>query len=398
MNEFFTIVSELERSLKDITQAQSFNISINDQPIDSDSLKNLINSVVTEGNKHRSQTWAAHMTGPISAASLFGQIVASLHNGNLLSASLYPVLANIEKQLLSWFSHLFHQPYGHFTSGSTYGNLEALWQAKKHSTTSRIVYASTAAHYSIAKACQILDLELRLIETNAHDQLIPNALEAACRIQTPLAIIATIGTSAAGVIDPIAQCCDTAKRFNAWCHIDAAWGGALAILPEYQPLFKLCGQADSICFDPHKGWQQAKPAGVLLYKHAIEPMMSYDTNYLEAAPLNTLVGSHGGELFLPLWFDLIINGIDALRHQVQQRLKQASTFSNMLAGRIEFELYPSETGIVCFGLKSMSALNSLVDQGMISKANIAGKPVYRAVFTHHNVLAESLFNEIAQHL
>ncbi|MDF1588625.1 MAG: aminotransferase class V-fold PLP-dependent enzyme [Gammaproteobacteria bacterium] len=398
MNPFFTVISELERSLNNIVQAQPFNIAIHDQPIDSESLENLINSVVSEGNKHHSQTWAAHMTAPISAASMFGQLVASLHNGNLLSASLYPVLATIEKQLLSWFSQLFHQPYGHFTSGSTYGNLEALWQAKKHSTTSRIVYASTAAHYSIAKACQILDLELRLIETNDHDQLIPSALEAACRIQTPLAIIATLGTSAAGVIDPIAACCDIAKRVNAWCHIDAAWGGALAILPEYQSLFALCGQADSICFDPHKGWQQPKPAGVLLYKKNIEPMLSFDTNYLETTPLNSLVGSHGGELFLALWFDLIINGVDALSSRLKQRLEQANAFSDMLAVTMEFELYRSETGIVCFSLKPMSALNTLVDQGMISKAKIAGKPVYRTVFSHHYVQAESLMNEIAKNL
>lgn len=396
MNKLNAVISELEQCLINSEHATPFDFTLGEQAIDSKALNSVINSLMAEGNIHRNHTWAAHMTAPISTASLLGQTIASLHNGNLLSPSLYPVLSGLEQQLLSWIKQLFHQPHGHFTSGSTFGNLEALWQAKKSTEHSRIVYASTAVHYSIVKACQILDLELKLIETDQNDRLIPDSLEAACKTQTPLAIIATIGTTSAGCIDPISACCDIAKRYEAWCHIDAAWGGALAILPEYRSLFEVCGRADSICFDPHKGWQQPKPNGVLLYKHRREPMMLADTNYLETKPLETLAGSYGGEMFLSLWFELLLNGLDTLKARVQKRLDEASCFYNMLADRANIEIYPTKTGIVCFSLNDMSTLDSLVIRGIFSKASVAGIPVYRAVFSHPDVQADKLINEIDQ--
>jgi len=397
MNEIFSILSQLEQSLLTISEGEISTPAISEQPNKSASLSHLIQSVVAEGTQHQSHTWAAHMTAPISSASLFGHLIAGLHNGNLLSPSLYPVVATIEKQLLSWFCQLFHQPYSHFTSGSTYGNLEALWQAKNNSTHSRVVYASKTAHYSIAKACQILDLELHLIDTDEYDQLIPAALEKACMAQRPLAIVATLGTSAAGAIDPIKQCCDIAQRFNVWCHIDAAWGGAMVLLPQFQSLFDNCGQADSICFDPHKGWQQPKACGVLLYKQALKPMLSA-VNYLETQPVTTLAGSYGGEKFLPLWFDLMMNGVSQMRNRVLKRLEQATEFSAMLENMPCVEVYSSETAIVCFRLEPMVALDTLLEQGMLSKANIAGEEVYRAVFAHHQVNAERLFKEIEHYL
>lgn len=88
----------------------------------------LIDALLTEGDFHHSNTWAAHMTPSVEAPALLGQLLAGLHNGNLLSPELYPSLAKIEKQLIEWLCQLFQQKHGHFTHGSTYANLEALWQ------------------------------------------------------------------------------------------------------------------------------------------------------------------------------------------------------------------------------------------------------------------------------
>ena len=397
MNQLTKILTELQQV---ITQEKSPIVNhslakISNQPCNNDQLSTLINALLSEGDLHHSETWAGHMTPAISATSLSGQLLAGLHNGNLLSPQLYPILAAIEQQVITWLCQLFHQQHGHFVTGSSYANLEALWQAKQFQPkSSRIVYASTAVHYSIVKACQILDLELRYIATDDNGQLLIEELDNACQQQSPLAIIATIGTTTSGAIDPLEACINLSKHFDAWCHIDAAWGGALAILSEYESLFNLISQADSVCFDPHKAWQQPKPASVLLYQRPLSPMLSTDSSYLEQTPLNSLPGSRGGELFLPLWLTLMHSGVNSLRHHSQQRLQQATRFSMLLKKQSNWQIYPSNTGIVCFRPKTEIDLTELVHQGIFSQAKINGDKVYRAVFASTNTKADSLITAL----
>lgn len=164
--------------------------------------QNLIKSLITEGTLHHQQSWASHMTPAIDDPALLGQLLAGIHNGNLLSAELYPQLVTIEQQLLNWFCQLFQQPFAHFTHGSTYANLEALWQAReKASNESKLVYGSQAAHYSIIKACQILGLAFQAIPTNALGQMHVEQLQQACEHAAPIAIVITAGSSSCGAID-----------------------------------------------------------------------------------------------------------------------------------------------------------------------------------------------------
>lgn len=402
MNNIAGLLAELQHLLTQLTlttEDNQFTLpAIGKQASDSSELFATLNALIAEGDIHHAGTWAAHMTPTISAASLLGQLLAGLHNGNLLSPQLYPVLAKIEQQILTWLCSLFGHQYGHFVAGSSYANLEALWQAKQqYPNANRVVYASTAAHYSIAKACQILDLELKYIATDNNDQLSIEALRQACQQQSPLAIVATAGTAAAGIIDPLADCVQIAQQFDCWCHIDAAWGGALAILPEYKSLFSNASGAGSICFDPHKGWHQPKPASVLLYQRALNPMLSADANYLEFEPFNSLPGSRGGELFLPLWLSLMFSGVEELTLQLQHRLQQAEQLSTQLSMRSNWQVYPSVTGIICFQPDPTVNLTTLVDRGILSKANVAGKGVYRAVFATPNTSAAALITVLEPH-
>ena len=359
-------------------------------------LQSVLHALLTEGDRHRAESWAAHMTPSVSASSLLGQLLAGMHNGNLLSPQLYPTLARIERQLIDWLCQLFYQQHGHFIAGSSYANLEALWQAKQHcdDRSRRVVYTSTAAHYSIAKACQILDLELETITTNNDDQLLADELQKACIKRPALAIVATAGTPASGAIDPLADCVRLAHQFNSWCHIDAAWGGALSILPEGKALFDKASQADSICFDPHKGWQQPKPASILMYRQPLSPMLSADTSYLEQSPSNSLPGSRGGELFLPLWVSLMHSGIDGVREPLQQRLQQADYLAKNLENSTNWRVYQSGTGIICFQPEKSTDLTDLVNQGILSKAKVAGHDVYRTVFASSNTKAQAIITAL----
>ena len=368
-------------------------IELGEKGADQDTLAAQIHTLIAEGQLHDQPTWAAHMTASVSPQSLFGQILSSLHNGNLLSPELYPVLAAIEEQIITWLCQLFEQQYGHFTAGSSYGNLEALWQAKQANPHSRIIYASTAAHYSINKACQLLDLDLRTIPCDSESKINIEYLRSACLAKSPMAIVATAGTPAAGAFDTLDDCILLAQKYQAWCHIDAAWGGSLRLLPECGQLFgQHLAKADSLCFDPHKGWAQPKPSSILLYQRPVFPMMSIDANYLQQPPAASLNGSRGGEAFLPLWFTIASLGVKTLREQSRFPLIQAQHFAKQLANRTAWPIYTSPSGIVCF--EAPKDLTALVKIGILSQAKITRKSVYRAVFISTLVRSEELISHL----
>lgn len=380
MNTFLSIIETLKKPLHDLAEIDRANVS------------KLIERLVTEGALHSSKHWAAHMSPAIESPALLGQLLAGLHSGNLLSSELYPQLANIEKQMLDWLCQLFDQPYGHFTHGGTYANLEALWQAREHSQgSSTIVYGSQAAHYSISKACHILGLNFKTIATNDYGEISVEELRKACRQQSPVAIVATAGTSSCGAIDHIMSCIALAKQFSSWCHVDAAWGGVL-VLTEEAELLAGVAQADSICFDPHKALGQPRPCGVLLYQR---PLKAVDNiNYLSLLPAQTLLGSRGGELFLPLWCSLLLSGEQQLMTQINTRRQQAKDLYAVLKKRTNWWLLFSATGMVCFRPSQSCDLSALVQKGCLSQSTINEHAIYRVIFASDTSQANNLLIDL----
>lgn len=358
---------------------------------DDDQFAQLIQQLIIEGQLHHKDTWAGHMTSAVESPALLGQVLAGLHNGNLLSSELYPKLAVIERQLLDWFCQLFGQSFGHFTHGSSYGNLDALWQAREHNNNlSKLVYGSQAAHYSIIKACRILGLDFQAIPTDELGQLKVNALRTACQHAAPLAIVVTAGTTSCGAIDPIDACIEIAREFSSWCHIDAAWGGALILSPTHQHYLFGITLADSVSFDPHKALGQPKPCSVLLYKQPLTIDADIDVDYLTQTPKQTIGGSYGGELFLPLWCSLKLGGAQSFSDRIDHRLQQAEQFALALKQYTNWWLLHSATGIVCFRPSSNIDLIHLVNLGQLSTAKVNGQAVYRVVFANHTSQAEPL--------
>jgi glutamate/tyrosine decarboxylase-like PLP-dependent enzyme len=365
---------------------------ITNQPNGCQDITNQIQVLLAEGQIHQNSDWAAHMTTTVSTDSLIGQLLSSLHNGNLLSPELYPVLNKVKQQTLDWLCQLFEQSHGHFTSGASYGNLEALWQAKLRYPSRDTIFAAKTAHYSIDKASRILGLKIHYIATDHDDKIDLTQLRNACEIETPLAIIATAGTSASGTFDPIDGCIQIAQEIDAWCHIDAAWGGFLKLLPEHCHHFGQIAKANSLCFDPHKAWAQPKPASVLLYQQPASPMMSIEADYLQQQPDSSLPGSQGGEAFLPLWFTLISSGVDSLRKNSSHALEQAQVFAACLTEQTQWSVFNSPSGIVCF--ETEKNLAPLIQQGVLSTAQRNNKAVYRVVFIGHHIKAKAIIEKL----
>jgi len=347
----------------------------------------LIKALLMEGKQQQKAEWASHMTPSIEEPSLLGQLLAGLHNGNLLSPELYPQLQQIEQELITWFCQLFGQQAGHFTHGSSYASLEALWQARDTShSLSKHVYGSKDVHYSVPKACQILGLEFQVINTDHQGRMDAGALKQACQHHAPLAIIITAGATSSGAIDPIRDCIAIAQHYHAWSHIDAAWGGALILL-EDNPHLAGIEQADSLCFDPHKAWGQPKPCSILLYQQPLDSLDNID--YLAQSPKKSLIGSYGGELFLPLWLSLL-HDPNRLLSQLHCRLEQARIFYLTLKKSTDWHVNYSPTGIVCF--ETSADLSTLEEQGILSHAMLNNSAVYRVVFSNDQTTSQALLS------
>jgi glutamate/tyrosine decarboxylase-like PLP-dependent enzyme len=313
-------------------------------------------ALINEALLHHSQDWAAHMTPHVDMAGIVGKAVAAFHNGNL----------------------------------------EALWQARDTNQHSKLVFGSSECHYSIPKACEILGLTFVAIDTDALGRILPAALEQQCKQQQPAAIVLNVGTTSNGEIDPIDACIDISKRFNAWCHIDAAWGGCLAFLDSFQPLVSMLSRADSLCFDPHKALKQPKPSGIVFYQQPRQSL-NIGASYLIQAPQKSISGSLGGELFLPLWLSIQAYGEQYFSDDIKTRLEQANLFAEGLDEEL-FWRHCSSTGIVTFSSKQSHDLTPLIDSGHFSTAKVNNKHVVRAVFSTGSTKAQALLVEIKNRL
>jgi len=349
--------------------------------------------LLNEANKHSAEDWASHMTPAAIGPAKIGKLLAAIHNGNLLSTELYPELHQLEQQTISWLKQHLGFSNAYFTNGSSSGNLEALWYARDAQPERRMVYGGSGSHYSIQKACAILGLEFITIESDSLGRMLPAALQKQCSQSSPAAIVINAGNTSTGELDPIEACLTIAQQYNAWSHIDAAWGGSLAFLSEFTDVQHAMRGANSLCFDPHKALAQPKPCGLICYQSP-RTELNINANYLMQQPDKSISGSYGGELFLSLWLSWQALGEAYFVKTIQNRLQQAKLFAAGIKQKGYWYNY-SSTGIVCFSPPAPSThLENLVEQGIFSQTIIAEKKIYRAVFASHETSAARLLQLI----
>lgn len=349
--------------------------------------------LLAETGQHHAPDQAGYMGGQLYPAAIAGQFLATLHQGNLLSAELYPALQQAETAIVAELAAQFNFPAGHCTPGGSVGNLEALWLAKQRYPNRKHVYASENCHYSIAKACAVLDLPLQLLPTDDQHQLDSSALATACKARPPLVIVATAGTTGSGHIDPLLAAAQLAGQYQSWLHIDAAWGGFLAMLAN-KVLLTAAARADSLCFDPHKSLGQPRPCGLLFYRQPL-PKITVCADYLPRPPDSRIIGSRGAENFLPLWLTWQHHGWPALQNDLAAKLAESRKMADLLAGNVS-RLQCSDSGIVCF--QHPADLQPLLDAGVVSKTRLKQQDYYRLVFADKACQADAIFRRLAPFL
>jgi tyrosine decarboxylase / aspartate 1-decarboxylase len=187
----------------------------------------------------------------------------ALDGGRASSAMEKEAVAEIAR-MVGWDTHL-----GHLTSGGTVANLEALWVAGRLHPGKAIV-ASSQAHYTHQRLSAVMGLKFEAIPCDWRGRLDPAALERRLTAADVGTVVATIGTTATGSVDPLPAILELRERFGFRLHADAAYGGyfglAANLSAETRRAYERLRDVDSIVIDPHKHGLQPYGCGCVLFR------------------------------------------------------------------------------------------------------------------------------------
>lgn len=296
---------------------------------------------------------------PTKAALLFDMVVscASLQAISWLEAA---GAVAAENQTLQWLAGLAGLPDsagGVFVSGGSAANLAALTVARdegRRRLGARVpvrIAVSAQAHSSNVNALRILDMDALVVEAPGHRMTgedLARALAADPYPENVVGVVATAGTTNAGIVDDIAGIAAVAQSNGMWLHVDAAYGGAALLAPSTAAVFAGIEHADSITMDPHKWWFAPFDCAAIIYR---DPQIARRVHTQHASYLDVL---HGPEVEwnptdyafhltrrargLPLWFSLVVNGVDAYRDAVESSLQLTTDVANVIRSHPRLEL------------------------------------------------------------
>ena len=228
------------------------------------------------------------------------------------------------------------------------------------------VYASEHVHSSVDKGALALGIGLENVVKIAADdefRMRPDALAAAIAADRalgylPLACVATVGTTSTSSIDPVPAIAEICRRENVWLHVDGAYGGMLAVVPEFRSVLEGVEGADSLVVNPHKWLFTPAECSVLFLKRpeVLKRAFSLVPEYLVTREQDEVVnymdyGVQLGRRFraLKLWMIIRGFGTDGLAERLREHCTLARTFAAWVALSEDWELMaPVPFSLVCF--------------------------------------------------
>ncbi|MGL4609203.1 MAG: pyridoxal phosphate-dependent decarboxylase family protein [Trueperaceae bacterium] len=162
---------------------------------------------------------------------------------------------------------------------------------------------------------------------------------------TPIAVVATAGTTLTGTIDPIEELAEICKARNIWLHVDSAYGLPAASLPNFKKQFAGLAYADSVTIDAHKWLYLPKACGVVLVrnKKTLAAAFSHNENYMlhdesDMNPVDRTLENSRPFRALKLWLAFRVHGADQFRTAIGNNLAQAKLCRDLIMKREELEL------------------------------------------------------------
>ena len=322
----------------------------------------------------------AYFASTGSAPGILGEMLTSTLIANAMLWRTAPVATELEQITVDWLRQGLGLPDGFdglYTDTASTSSLIGLAAARqtagdaaKDGLGGRAplrIYASTEAHSSIEKAAMTLGLGragVRRIPVNARFEMEVPALSAAVAEDReegwrPCGVVSTIGTTSTTSVDPTAAIADVAEREGLWLHVDAAYAGVVALIPERRGAFAGWERADSIVVNPHK-WLFTPIDCSLLLSRRMETIR--DAFSLVPEYLRTTGGAESGRDFneytpqlgrrfraLKMWMLLRYFGLAGLRARIAEHISWAGRFAEWVdAERDAQRMAPVPFSTVCF--------------------------------------------------
>lgn len=231
--------------------------------------------------------YLGQMLKPPHPVAWAGYAMAMLLNSNNHAFDGGPATAHLEREAVDQIARMLHQEthLSHLTASGTIANLEALWVARSLHP-EQVVVSSAQAHYTHARISEVVGARHETIAATAHGTLDLAALEERLQLGGVGTVVATLGSTGLGVLDPIDRIADLCEEYAARLHIDAAYGGFFAILADggtpgvARGPFDALDRADSIAIDPHKHGLQPYGCGCIVFRDpSVGQFYKHDSPY-----------------------------------------------------------------------------------------------------------------------
>jgi aromatic-L-amino-acid decarboxylase len=342
-----------------------------------------------------------------SAAGIFGELLSAAFDQKAMLWRTSPASTELEEVVLDWLRQMMNLDAG--LKGIIYdtasvSTLHAI-AAAREGLNLRVredgmsgrkdlpllrVYTSEQAHSSVEKAVLLLGLGqkgLRKIETDALFRMRPDKLREAIEEDKangfiPFCVVATVGTTSTTSIDPIEAIAPVCEENAMWLHVDAAYAGSAAIVPELQDCLKGCERADSVVTNPHKWLFTPFDLSVLYCRHLdlLKRAFSLVPEYLKTNETVTNQMDYGIQLgrrfrSLKLWFVIRYFGQNGLIDRIREHCRLAKLLASWVEESEDWELLaPVPFALVCFRAcpKDISDLDAL-NEKLMNDINASGK-------------------------
>jgi len=353
--------------------------------------------------------FAAYVAGSANAISNTAQMIAGTLNPFTGHYMMAPGLVTLEEEAIKWFVNLFNMnektANGFFTTGSSYAALSAMMMAreqklKSHDLSKAVAYISKDGHHSLAKNWVMLGFNkhlLKMIPTK-NFKMDPKALEAQIAEDLkaglkPFLVVATVGSTKTGIIDPLKEIKSIATKNNLWAHADGAYGAPFMLTKKGSELLEGLGEYDSITLDLHKSLMLPYGTGMLLVQNVEHMMFDYaaDDSYMPPKGVEhfdfaditpELSRDYRG---LRVWLPIKTMGIDPFVLNLEEKMELAHFTANELSQMKNIELVSKpELSILTFKHKKGNEATKLLmerinnDQTLfLSSATLDGVLVIR---------------------
>ena len=357
----------------------------------------------------------AHLDPPPLSLSIVGDLVAAGLNNNLLAYELSPAITLLEESICKWFTKKLgfsNCSGGIAASGGTLSNLNALVAARNNtglgSDHNAVFLISEDAHSSFRKFTNIMGLNnenlIKIKTDNKGCMDLENLKEIINQCEKEnkniFSIVATLGTTIRGAIDPIKDISKICKDKNIWLHIDGSIGGIFAITSSQIEGLNNINYADSITINPQKILGITKTSSLLLVSNIDNLKNTFSTGLPYISPSNVtdrgelgIQGSRPAEV-IKLWFGLRYLGIHGMQNILKSSIDRKLLFEKNLSNN-KFDIYSGPLHIISFLPKGMYAKESdswthkkrielIKSNFILSRPKFKSKYLLRAVFGNYN--------------